>query len=151
MKKFLVLVTALMITASAYAQIEAPVKWSYAAKRTSATEAVVFLKATIQTGWHIYSLNVKPGGPIKTSFTFEKSKDFTLTGKTTEPTPLKKFEKTFKMNVTYFEKEVVFQQKIKLKSANATKVTGKLEYEVCNNLKCVLPPEVNFSIPVAKL
>lgn len=150
MKKLLALTAALVLTISVYAQIEAPVKWSYAAKRTSATEAVVFLKATIQAGWHIYSLNVKEGGPIKTSFTFEKSKDFTLAGKTTEPKPLAKYEKSFKMNVTYFEKEVIFQQKIKLKSANATTVKGKLEYEVCNNLKCLPPEEVSFSIPVAK-
>ena len=150
MKKILAIAAALILTISAYAQIEAPVKWSYAAKRTSATEAVVFLKATIQPGWHIYSLNVKEGGPIKTSFDFEKSKDFTLAGKTIEPKPISKFEKAFKMNVTYFEKEVIFQQKIKLKSANATTVKGKLEYMVCNDIKCLAPEEVAFSIPVAK-
>jgi len=150
MKKLLALTAALILTISAYAQIEAPVKWSYAAKRTSATEAVVFLKATIQPGWHIYSLNVKEGGPIKTSFTFEKSKEFSLIGKTTEPKPMVKFENSFKMNVTYFEKEVIFQQKIKLKSANVTTVKGKLEYMVCNNIKCLPPEEVNFTIPVAK-
>jgi len=150
MKKLLTLTVALVLAIGAYGQIEAPVKWSYAAKRTSATEAVVFLKATIQPGWHIYSLNVKPGGPIKTSFTFEKSKDYTLVGKTIEPKPIAKFEKTFKMNVAYFEKEVIFQQKIKLKTANATTFKGEVEYEVCNDLKCVLPEPVSFSIPVAK-
>lgn len=150
MKKLLVLVTVLMITAGAYAQIETPVKWAYAAKRTSPTEAVVFLKATIQPGWHIYSLHVKKGGPIPTSFTFAPSKDYMLIGKTIEPKPASKYEKSFYMNVTYFEKEVVFQQKIKLRSANATAVKGTLEYEVCNNQKCLPPEDVNFSIPVAK-
>jgi len=150
MKKLLVLVIALMLTAGAYAQIEAPVKWGYGAKRISATEAVVFLKATIQPGWHIYSLHVKKGGPIATSFTFAPSKDYMLTGKTIEPKPASKYEKSFYMNVTYFEKEVVFQQKIKLKSANAITVKGKLEYEVCNNQKCLPPEEVSFNIPVAK-
>lgn len=150
MKKLLALTAALILTISVYAQIEAPVKWGYAAKRTSATEAVVLLKATIQPGWHIYSLNVKEGGPIPTSFTFDRSKDHTLTGKTTEPKPLTKYERSFKMTVGYFEKEVIFQQKIKLKSANATTVKGKLEYQVCNNTKCLAPEEVNFSIPVAK-
>ena len=144
------MVVALLFTAAAFAQIDAPVRWSYAAKRVSPTEAVILVKATIEPGWHIYSLNVKEGGPIKTSFDFEKSKDFTLAGKTTEPKPMAKFEKAFKMNVTYFEKEVIFQQKIKLKSANATTVKGKLEYMVCNDIKCLAPEEVAFSIPVAK-
>ena len=150
MKKLLMILFALMLTIGAYAQIEAPVKWSYAAKRISPTEAVVLLKATIQPGWHIYSQTVKEGGPIKTSFVFMPSKEFTLVGKAIEPKPATKFEKAFKMNVSYFEKEVVFQQKIKVKSANAITVKGKLEYMVCNDIKCLPPEEVNFTVAVGK-
>lgn len=150
MKKLGLIVAALMITLGAFAQIEAPVKWSYAAKRISPTEAVVLLRATIQSGWHIYSQSVKEGGPIKTSFTFAPSKDFTLAGKTIEPKPATKFENAFKMNVSYFEKEVVFQQKIKVKSTNAINVKGKLEYMVCNNIKCLPPEEVNFAVTIGK-
>ena len=150
MKKLGLLVAALIITIGAFAQIEAPVKWSYAAKRISPTEAVVLLKATIQPGWHIYSQNVKAGGPIKTSFIFTPSKDFTLVGKAVEPKPATKFEKAFKMNVSYFENAVVFQQKIKLKSAKASAVKGKLEFMTCNDQKCLPPDEVEFSIPLGK-
>ncbi len=64
------LIAALVLCAGAYAQIETPVRWSYAAKKVNGKEAVVLLKATIKPGWHIYSLNVKDGGPIKTSFEF---------------------------------------------------------------------------------
>ena len=139
------------INMAAYAQIESPVKWSYAAKKISSTEAVVFLKATIQDGWHIYSTNLKDGGPIKTSFTFTPSKDYSLSGNATEPTPLSKIEKAFNnMTVTYFEKSVIFQQKIKLKSANATVVKGQLEYMTCNDKKCLPPEDIDFSIPVGK-
>ena len=95
-------------------------------------------------------MNVKDGGPIKTSFTFDKSKEYSLVGKPSEPTPVTRFEKAFSMNVSYFEKEVVFQQKIKLSSANASVVKGKLEYMTCNDQKCLPPEDVNFSIPVAK-
>jgi DsbC/DsbD-like thiol-disulfide interchange protein len=150
MKKLGLVVVALMFAVGAFAQIEAPVKWSYAAKRVSPTEAVVLLKATIQPGWHIYSQKIKEGGPVKTSFVFTPSKDFALVGKTVEPKPTVKYEKSFKMNVGSFEKEVVFQQKIKVKSASAVTVKGKLEYMVCDNIKCLAPEEVSFSIPVAK-
>jgi DsbC/DsbD-like thiol-disulfide interchange protein len=150
MKKLGLIIVALMFAIGAFAQIEAPVKWSYAAKRVSPTEAVIFLKAAIQPGWHIYSQNVKAGGPIKTSFVFTPSKDFTLIGKTIEPKPTTKFEKVFKMNVSYFDNEVIFQQKIKLKSANATSVKGKLEYMVCNNIKCLPPEEVSFTVAIGK-
>lgn len=134
----------------AYAQIESPVKWSYAAKKVSNTEAVVFLKATIQDGWHIYSQSVKDGGPIKTSFTFLPSKEYSLVGKTAEPAPVTKYEDAFKMNVSYFEKSVIFQQKIKLKSPNASVIKGKLEYMTCNDRKCLPPEDLDFSVPLSK-
>jgi thiol:disulfide interchange protein DsbD len=150
MKKLLLLVTVFMISAGAYAQIETPVKWSYAAKKISKTEAVIFLRATIQDGWHIYSQNVKDGGPIKTSFTFAKSNQYALVGKTAEPTPVTKYEDAFKMNVSYFEKTVTFQQKVKLSSPNVTAIKGQLEYMSCNDKKCLPPEDVDFSIPLGK-
>ena len=150
MRKLLLAITALMITFAAKAQVESHVKWAYAAKKTSATEAVVLIKATVDAGWHIYSQTVKEGGPVKTSFTFTKSPDFVLVGKTFEPTPITKYEKVFSMNVGYFENSVVFQQKIKLKSAKATTVKGKLEFMTCNDTKCLPPDEVEFSVPIGK-
>lgn len=150
MKKLLLMMVALVLCASAYAQIETPVRWSYAAKKLNSKEAVVFLKATIQPGWHIYSLNVADGGPIKTSFEFTPSKQYAPVGKTTEPTPVTKYEKAFSMNVSYFEKEVVFTQKISLKAANVASVTGKLTYMTCNDKKCLPPEDVDFTIPLGK-
>jgi DsbC/DsbD-like thiol-disulfide interchange protein len=150
MKKVLLLMIVLMLSAGAYAQIEAPVKWSYAAKRLSNNEAVILLRATIQDGWHIYSLNVGDGGPIKTSFKFAPSQEYAAVGKTAEPTPIKKYEDAFKMDVTYFEKTVTFQQKIKLKSAKATSVKGQLEYMTCNDKKCLPPEDVDFTVALSK-
>jgi thiol:disulfide interchange protein DsbD len=150
MKKLLFLAALWIISLGAYAQIETPVKWSYGAKKISSTEAVIFIKATIQSGWHIYSINVKDGGPIKTSFTFAPSKEYALIDKVAEPTPLTKYEKAFSMNVSYFENSVIFQQKIKLKSANTTVVKGQLEYMTCNDKKCLPPEDLDFSVSIAK-
>ena len=150
MKKVLLLLTVLMISAAAFAQIETPVKWSYAAKKLNNNEAVVFLRATIQDGWHIYSLNVGDGGPIKTSFKFAPSKEFALIGTPSEPTPVTKYEDAFKMNVSYFEKTVTFQQKIKIKSGNLAAIKGQLEYMTCNDKKCLPPEDVDFTIPLGK-
>jgi DsbC/DsbD-like thiol-disulfide interchange protein len=148
MKKFFLASLVLLATVSAKAQIINPVHWSYAAKKTSPTEAVVLLKATVDKGWHIYSQTVKDGGPIKTSFTFDSSPVYTLVGKTQEPKPITKLEKTFDMEVSYFENTVVFQQKVKLKGSGPVTVKGKLEYMSCNDQKCLPPDEVAFSIPV---
>lgn len=148
MKKItLVLSMVLFTIAGAFAQIEKPVTWSYAAKKVSKTEAVLYIKATIEDKWHIYSQNIKDGGPVKTTFSFSPSKDFGLVGKTTEPKAVVKYESTFKMNVSYFENSVIFQQKIKLNKAT-TVVKGKVEFMVCNDKQCLPPEEVEFSVPV---
>jgi len=150
MKRILFLITVLCISTGAFAQIEHPVTWSYAAKRINKNEAVVFLRATIQPGWHIYSQNVKDGGPVKTSIKFTPAKGYALVGTTAEPTPVTKYEEAFKMNVSYFENTVTFQQKIKLKSASLTAVKGQLEFMTCNDRKCLPPDDVDFNIPLGK-
>src|SRR5690349_3055956 len=132
MKNLLLFAAGLFLSLSASSQILKPVKWSYAAKKTSATEATLFIKATIEDGWHIYSQNLADGGPVKTTFTFPVSKAYKLIGKTVEPKPVTKFEKSFGMNVSYFEKSAIFQQKIKLTAANPT-VKGSLEFMVCDD------------------
>jgi len=150
MKKLILIAVVCLSGFSAYAQIESPVKWSYGAKKISSTEAVVFLRATIQDGWHIYSQNVKDGGPIKTSFTFDPSQDYAPIGATSEPTAITKYESAFSMNVSYFEKTVTFQQKIKLKSPNVSVIKGKLEYMTCNDKKCLPPEDLDFAVNLGK-
>jgi hypothetical protein len=148
MKKITIVAIVLVLFAiQSKAQILQPVRWSYAAKKTSATEAVVFIKATIDEGWHVYSQFVKDGGPVKTTIDFTPSKAFTLVGKTIEPQPITRMEKVFGMEVGFFEKSVIFQQKIRLK-AKQTTVSGKLEYMTCNDQKCLPPDDIEFSIPV---
>jgi DsbC/DsbD-like thiol-disulfide interchange protein len=148
MKRVTLVFALLLFTVlGASAQIETPVTWSYAQKKISNTEAIVYLKATIQDGWHIYSQNVKPGGPVKTTIKFTPSKDYVKTGITSEPKPTTKFEKVFDMNVGYFEKQVVFQQKIKLNKP-VTTVTGTIEFMVCDESRCLPPDEIKFSVQV---
>ena len=148
MKRVTLILSLLFFTSlGAFAQLDEPVSWSYVAKKTSATEATVYIKASIEENWHLYSQAVKPGGPNKTIFTFAKSKDYTLVGGTTEPKPISKFEKVFNMNVPYFKDEVVFQQKIKL-NKSATTVKGKVEFMVCDDKKCLPPNEIAFSVPI---
>lgn len=148
MKKLIVLTVAVLLFGTfAKAQILQPVQWSYGAKKINSAEAVIFIKATIDAGWHVYSQHIKDGGPVKTTFTFKPSKDFTLIGETIEPKPITRFEKVFNMDVGYYENSVVFQQKVTLKKGQAT-VNGTLEYMTCNDQKCLPPDDIDFSIPV---
>ena len=130
-----------------YGQILHPVKWAYGAKRINSTEAVLFLKATIDDGWHIYSAYQEDGGPVKTSFTFLPSAAYVLSGDIIEPRPLTRYEQAFRMEVSYFENEVIFQQKIKLPDSPAF-VPGNLKFMACNDRQCLAPETISFNIPV---
>jgi DsbC/DsbD-like thiol-disulfide interchange protein len=148
MKNLFLIALGLMLSFTASSQILKPVKWSYLAKKTSKNEATLFIRATIDNGWHIYSQTVPDGGPIKTSFSFKPAKAFSLVGKTVEPKPISKFEKTFDMNVAFFEKTVTFQQKVKL-TGGKTIIKGAVEFMVCDDHQCLPPETVEFSIPVS--
>ena len=149
MKKLGLLVVAILMTVTAtFAQIQTPVKWQVAAKKINSKEAVILIKATIQNGWHIYGQNVAEGGPIATTFTFKNSKDFALNGKPVENVKAQtKYEDVFKMNVPYFTKEVVFQQKVKLNGKQAS-VSGTVEYMACDKSQCLPPDEYNFTVAI---
>ncbi|MBD1431907.1 sugar transporter [Sphingobacterium sp. DN00404] len=148
MKKLSLLIVIVLFTiAGAVAQIHNPVKWSVASQKLTDKEAVVFIKATIDNGWHIYGLNVPNGGPIATSFAFGSSKDYSLNGKVAAPAPKSKFEKVFDMNVPYYTKEVVFQQKIKLNKGQTT-VKGTVEFMACDAERCLPPDEYAFNVTI---
>lgn len=147
MKKILIVAIAILFSTQLYAQILTPVKWSYGFKKLNKNEAMIFMKATIDDGWHLYSQNVKEGGPIKTTFTFPASKSYSLVGKTIEPTPITRNEKVFNMDVSFFEHSVIFQQKVKLKTGRAT-VKGTLEFMTCNDKQCLPPANIEFSVAV---
>ncbi|TYR37031.1 sugar transporter [Sphingobacterium phlebotomi] len=148
MKKVSLLIIAVLFTmAGAVAQIYNPVKWSVASKKLNDKEAVVFIKATIDNGWHIYGLNVPDGGPIATSFAFTPSKDYSPNGKVAAPAPQSKFEKAFDMNVPYYSKEVTFQQKVKLNKGQTT-VKGTVEFMACDAERCLPPDEHVFNVTI---
>lgn len=148
MKKILFLCfIAALFCASAYSQILEPVKWSYSVKKMNATEATVYIRATIDKGWHLYSQLAREGGPTPTKFTFTTSKSFEKVGKVIEPKPITMFEPAFMMEISYFETTAIFQQKIKLKDPNPV-IAGKVEFMACNDSMCMPPTTVNFNIKV---
>jgi hypothetical protein len=145
LKKILMLFVFIVIGVYSQAQVLTPIKWSYASKKIDNKQAVLFVKANLDKGWHIYSQRVT--GPIKTRFNFIKYGGYSLVGKTIEPTPISKFEPLLNQTLQYFEQSVAFQQKIKLKSTEAV-VKGAVNFLVCNDRRCLPPDEVAFAIPV---
>jgi thiol:disulfide interchange protein len=148
MKKFIALSVFILISISGFSQILKPVTWSYTSEVINDKEAFVILTANIQKGWHVYSQYIEEGGPIPTSFTFNKSDDYKLVGKTSEiPKAASAFDNNFGMQISWHEHKVTFKQKISLSKPQA-KVTGTLEFMVCNDKQCLPPEDIEFAINV---
>jgi len=148
MKNLSFIILCVFITATVQGQILKPVSWSYFAKKTSPMEATLYIRANIEQGWHVYAQNIPKGDGIQTSFAFKSSSDYQIIGKTIQPKPTTKFEKNLDLNVSYYEKSVVFQQKVKLKKNAPLAVKGQVEFMVCDDTRCLPQQTIEFSIPV---
>lgn len=125
------------------AQLLDPVKWNFSVKKTGVQSAELILSATIEKKWHLYSQFLPEGGPIPTSFKFEKAPFYTLLGSVDERSKREEsFDKNFDMTLKYFENKAVFVQKVKVKGDGVVK--GSLEFMVCDDKQCLPPSEVSF-------
>ena len=143
MKKLLVTLVTLITLFTTYAQILNPVQFNYSVVKKGADLYEVHVKAVIDPKWHIYSVNNPDGGAQATEIKFNDGK---VVGSVKEKGKLKTtFEKEFGVNQKYFESSVDFIQTVKLKPGNK-KITGTVNYMVCNDRQCLPPKEVEFKI-----
>jgi len=145
MKKFWSLLLVSIMFSSYVVGQDNPVKWKLSTKKISDCEYELVFNGTIEEHWHVYSLNkLSDDGPMPANIMVDKGAGFELVGKPTESKPIKAFDKVFEVDVMYFEKSVVFKQKIKLKSDKEVVIKGKYEYQACTEEKCIFPPATPF-------
>ncbi|MBP1594378.1 MAG: putative exported cytochrome biosis-related protein [Bacteroidetes bacterium] len=143
-KRFFFSLTLLLLASCIYAQIQEPVKFSSKFKTLSDTEAEITFTGSIESGWHVYSVNLPSGGPISATFNTDKIDGVKLVGKLTPATKeISKFDKIFEMNLRYFEHSVIFVQKIKI-TKPVYKIKGYLEYGACDDENCLPPTQASF-------
>jgi thiol:disulfide interchange protein len=148
MRKLLFTITLLVSALIASSQVVNPVKWSFSQNKVSDIEFELVLTAKIDKGWHLYSTDLPDGGPIKTSFYFENLENAELVGElSANKESIEMFDKSFQMDLRYFEDEVSFIQKIKVTGAG--KVSGYLEYMSCNDETCTPPMDEEFSFDLS--
>jgi len=149
MKKTFLFVLGIFAIHVAISQSNKQVQWTYNAKKISDKTYEVHMVATINGDYHLYAQDVGGDGPIATSFTFAKNPLLQLDGKVKEVgKTIKKFESAWNHDVRYYEKNVDFVQVVKLKTAAKTNLSGKVEFMVCNEQKCLPPSDVEIKINI---
>lgn len=146
MKKIqLIFFLLLLLASNISAQIQDPVSFKTELKTINDTEAEIRFTASIDKGWHVYSVNLPSGGPISATFNLEKIEGAKLIGKLTPLSKeIEKFDKVFEMKLRYFEHSATFSQKIKI-TGSSYKIKGYLEYGACDDESCLPPTEVPFN------
>lgn len=149
MKKFFVLLIVVFATYTVKAQLN-PVTWTFTAKKISDKLYEVHLKATLQTGWHLYS-QIQPNDAIAmpTIFTLNNNPLLKPEGKIKEVGKIQKYhDAKLDISANQYSTSVDFVQMVKLKTNVKTNLSGNVEYQTCDDQKCLPPKKVNFSISI---
>jgi thiol:disulfide interchange protein DsbD len=149
MKKLFVPVVLVFAALSSMAQLS-PVTWSFSTKKITDKVYEVYMKATIQKGWHLYSQKQPDDAiAIPTAFTISPNPLFKPDGKIQEVGKMEVMkDASLGVSANQYSNSVVFVQKIKLKATVKTNFNGNVEYQTCDDKKCLPPKKVNFSVAI---
>jgi len=127
---------------------QSPISWTFTAKKLNANTYEVHMTATIQNSWHLYSQDQPEDAiAIPTSFSISNNPLLEMVGKIKEQGKLEKFhDKELNLSAHQYSKNVDFVQTVKLKGKVKTKFNGSVEYQTCDDKKCLPPKTVNFSV-----
>lgn len=150
MKRFFLFIAVAFVSGIASAQITNPVSWTFTSKKIGDNVYEVQMTANIQQGWHMYS-QTQPKDAIAqpTSFSFNKNPLIEMDGKVKESGKLEKFsDKDLGVSANQYSSQVTFVQRVKIRGKAKTALTGKVEFQTCDDKKCLPPKAVNFSVSI---
>jgi hypothetical protein len=94
-------------------------------------EVELVFAAAVAEGWIVYASDFEAElGPRPARFTFEKSAEVELIGPVRAVNSLRRTDKTWNTEYSYFEKRAEFRQKARLLKDAAT-VTGRIDGQTC--------------------
>jgi thiol:disulfide interchange protein len=125
-----------------------PTRWKYEVKKKNDSTYDLVFKLNLKEHWHIWS--TKPGGDglqVPPTFNFSKNANYKLLGSLKE----KGKKITGEMDgvdgiVNYFMDKVEYVQSIAVKGN--TSITGKHEYQVCDEKMCLPPKKKSFTFKI---
>jgi hypothetical protein len=148
-KRSIILAWFLVISGISQAQLN-PVNWSFSSKKLDDKTYELHMKALIQPGWHLFSQTQPEDAiAIPTGFVLNNNPLVKYDGKIREVGDMEKFhDDKLDLSANQYSNDVSFVQVVKLKTKAKTNVTGTVEFQTCNDQKCLPPKKVNFTIPI---
>ncbi len=126
-----------------------PVTWTFEAIPAQGDTMEVRLNATCETGWHIYALTLPSNqGPLPTVIQVENGAGYQVVGGPVEPEPIEENDPNFGMIVRYHGGTATFIQPVQRNSAGTFTIHGSVEYMACNDMTCLPPTTVEFTLDI---
>lgn len=143
--KYLFAALFLSLSSLTYAQNNT-VSWTFESEKTGDNEYTIYLNATVQEGWYVYSQYLESDdGPVRTEIVLDKNEALSLDGKATEEgNKIEGFDALFEMNIIKFKKHLKIAQKVKI--TGSTTLKGYLTFMTCNDEQCLPPSDVPFEL-----
>ncbi|MBQ8774057.1 MAG: thioredoxin family protein [Muribaculaceae bacterium] len=138
---------------TAYGQIVMPVKWTSSIEMKGDAKGEVVLSATIDAGWHMYSMDVDPNvGPTPLSVVWNKLDGVKLEGGLIPSVVAhSEYDDMFSADLSWWTDNVTLRQQF-VATATDFAISGVVNYSACNDQNCIPPSEETFSLTgVAKL
>lgn len=150
MKKIILIIAGFIFINPLMSQIADHVHFANYVTEVSTNKYQLNIKATLDSGWHIYSSKMKKGGPIPTTFLLENDKSVSSAGDSIyeEGSSIIKFDTNYKVNLIYYSNSVVFSKIISTQSSKIDSIRASINYMICNDEMC-FPPQsysVNFNL-----
>jgi thiol:disulfide interchange protein DsbD len=128
-----------------------PVRWSAALSPPgirAGEGGQIIVKAVIEPGWHIYSLNQAKGGPKPTTIELSDGSALQAAGDPVQPEVKTVHDAAVGADVEEFEKSVSFGLGAVISDGakGPQKASLKVTYQACNKTACLLPKTV--SVPL---
>src|SRR5579883_751061 len=127
-----------------------PVHWTLTSESDKAppgSSIVLKLSASLDEGWHLYSLTTPKGGPIPTTIGLLDNP--AVAGfKLYQPKPERKFDPNFNLDTETFQKEAIFWIVADLKKdapPGPLEISAWVRYQSCDDRQC-LPPKKKTAV-----
>ena len=149
------LIFAALAAVSLAAAPPAPVTWKLSDGPAKSVKAGarfnVKLTASIQEGWHIYSMKPLDDGPLPTRIWLAEDQPFQLAGQVKGDEPQTMQDPTLHMDVELYEGAAAFSLPVKVAagaSPGGQKLVVNAQAQSCNNSICLPPATVKVEIPI---
>ena len=97
----------------------------------------IYFQAKISGEWHLYSQFTDPSGAVPTEFIFNKNPSYKLIRNVQESKPIISYDNYFEMELSYFESNALFSQKVQRLSSSLEPINIELNYQACDDKLCI--------------